>query len=76
MFVNSSIKHVVFECSAKDVIRMVMKVCPVQIIVAINRMSIYEWCVFILNGCNCKYITEWNHLHCAFSSFAYTMFNV
>lgn len=81
MFVYRSIEHVMFECTVKEGIRekywmVVMEVCPVQLIVAMNRMSIYERCVFILNGCNCKYITEWNNLYCAISTFVYNMFNV
>ena len=47
MFVNSSIEHVMFECTAKDVIRqkyriIIMEVCLVQLIVAMNRMLISE----------------------------------
>ena len=81
MFVNSSIEHVMFECTANNVTRqkywmMVMEVCPVQLIFAMNRMPIYERCVFILNGCNCKYIAEWNQLYSAISIFIYNMFNV
>ena len=54
---RSSIKYVMFEFTAKDMIRqklwmMVMDVCRVQVIVTLNRMFIYEWCVFILNRLN------------------------
>ena len=75
-----SVEHKMFKCEAVNNERIkywnkIIAVCPVQLKNEIEKMTLKDSSVFILNGLGNCYIQEWNDVYCAIAMFVHNIFN-